>query len=263
MNVNAEILFDLPMIQRGQRILQALHRAAAPGRVSITRRYQGNHPVLVLYGAGSEYRQGAIARHKANGGRVVMMDLGYWDRDHRMRMSVDEHHPTAAHFAIDPPAGVERWIPQLREDWDPHGPVLLIGNGKKARAHLGMTPLEWEVRKLAELRARFPERTVYYRPKGKKNGEEDIGAPMRHAMTIEDAIKRCALVVCKHSNVAVDACIAGVPVECEDGAAFHLYRHGANPSREQRTAFLKRLAWWQWHYNEAGACWAWIERVLA
>lgn len=260
MNVQAEILFDLPMIQRGQRILQALHRTADRTKVVITRRYQGNHHVLVLYGAGSEYRQGVIAKHKAKGGRVVMFDLAYWDRDNRMRMTIDTLHPTAEQMAMSPTDG--RAIPQLRSDWDPHGPVLLIGNGRKARAHLGMEPLAWEIGRLAELRARFPERQIFYRPKGKKN-DEDIGAPQRHAMTIEDAIKGCALVVCKHSNVAVDACVAGVPVECEDGAAFHMYRHGANPSVEQRTDFLKRLAWWQWHHNEGGACWAWIEKALA
>ena len=36
--------------------------------------------------------------------------------------------------------------------------------------------------------------------------------------TIADVLNGCSVVVCRHSNVAVDACIAGVPVECEGGA---------------------------------------------
>jgi hypothetical protein len=59
-------------------------------------------------------------------------------------------------------------------------------------------------------------------------------------------MRGCSLVVCRHSNVAIDACIAGVPVECDDGAAFALYRNGPQPDENARREFLGRLAWWNW-----------------
>ena len=67
------------------------------------------------------------------------------------------------------------------------------------------------------------------------------------------------LVVCRHSNVAVDAVIAGVPVECEDGAAYWLRDKPYTP--EVRRDFLDRLAWWQWKPEECMKAWEFIRRM--
>ena len=79
---------------------------------------------------------------------------------------------------------------------------------------------------------------------------------------IEDVLRNASLLVCAHSNTAVDACIAGVPVECDDGAAFALYAGNAAPNRDERRAFLEALAWWQWTTQEAPAAWAVIRDQL-
>jgi hypothetical protein len=105
---------------------------------------------------------------------------------------------------------------------------------------------------------------VIYKPK--RHGDPPLpGFPMRNGPII-DSLRGCSLVVCLHSNVAIDACIAGVPVVCEDGAAAALYtndiRHPVKPTREQRMAFLESLAWWNWLPIEAPKAWAYaLDRI--
>lgn len=83
----------------------------------------------------------------------------------------------------------------------------------------------------------------------------------RWGMPIDEALRGASLVVCRHSNVAVDACVAGIPVECDDGAAAALYRGNPNPTREQRAEFLRRLTFWEWRPDEAAQAWDWILTV--
>jgi hypothetical protein len=86
---------------------------------------------------------------------------------------------------------------------------------------------------------------------------------------IEAVLASASLVVCRHSNVAVDACRMGIPVVCNDGAAAAIYPsrledEAMQPSFETRAEFLRRLAWWQWSAAEmsSGAIWPWLTGVL-
>lgn len=256
-----EILADWPTLNaKATRMLRALI-AAAPAGSEVTRAYGGERRCLMLYGPGSPVKLPIVRRHLKAGGRVAMWDLGYWDRPDAMRLSVDAMHPTPAQIEISPTNGRRAF--ELREDANPDGPILLIGLGPKSvfaydlGRHQG-----WENTKVKELRQRFPTREILWRPKG------EAPVPLRdlrfrHGMPIEDALRGCSLVVCRHSNVAVDACIAGVPVECEDGAAAALYRGNPAPTREQRLDFLNRLTWWNWSRLEADGAWEWIEKVTS
>jgi hypothetical protein len=112
---------------------------------------------------------------------------------------------------------------------------------------------------LAKLRKRFPDRRIAYRP---KRIETELPNCSSLAGDIADAIRGSSLVVCSHSNVAVDACFAGIPVECEDGATLALYRDNPSPTREQRLEFLRSLAWWNWSVTEASEAWKFIRAQL-
>jgi hypothetical protein len=68
-----------------------------------------------------------------------------------------------------------------------------------------------------------------------------------------------SMLVCRHSNCAVDAVVAGVPIECEDGAAKWL--DGKPYKRRTRKDFLNRLAYWQWKASEAAQAWQFILKV--
>jgi hypothetical protein len=84
----------------------------------------------------------------------------------------------------------------------------------------------------------------------------------RHANTvpIEEALVGARLLVCRHSNCAIDATIAGVPFECEDGAAWWLA--GKPFTAAARLDFLHRLCWWQWRHEESAQAWTFLREKL-
>lgn len=252
-----EVMMDQPMAKRGRRMLDALAQNAPLG-TQVTSSYSGRSRVLMMYGAGLDYRTNVMHQHLKRGGRVVTWDLGYWDREFSMRMAVDGIHPTVEHIEQAPTEAKQQF--SLREDANPDGPILLIGIGFKSVCAYDLGYMQWEQVKLAELRARFEHKKILWRPKGKDQARLP-GTELAVGMPIEHAMRGCSLVICRHSNVAVDACIAGIPVECEDGAAYALYRNNPSPTREQRLDFLNRLSWFNWKIGDANPIWHHIQRV--
>lgn len=245
----AELLIDSPMARRGKNIMAALADTAPKGS-EVSTGYTGRHKLLVVYGIGLEQRLAARDAHLKRGGRVAMWDLGYWDREEAMRLSIDTLHPSAADLQRSNEPSRRRFY--LRADANERGPILLAGLGRKSARMFGFESTQWEDEKRRDLAARFPGRAIRVRQKGDKS-----------AGPIENALRGCSLVVCRHSNVAVDACIAGIPVECEDGAARALYANDSNPSTEAREDFLRRLSWWNWRPCEAPQAWEWLQRMTA
>jgi hypothetical protein len=217
--------------QRGLEILGAMEACAPPVGL------------LMMWGVGRPGHSAHRDRAIRQGRKVVMWDLGY--KKGFYRMSIDHDHPWRL-FDQTPETG--RTFPEeLREDAG-DGPILLIGMGRKSKSYLNS--YNWESKKIAELKRRFPGVPIVVRPKPRAGD----GAPR-----IEDALKGCRLVVCRHSNVAVDACIAGVPFECEDGAAFWLMDKAFTPENRQR--FLNKLAFWQYAPSEAKQAWEFIRSM--
>lgn len=254
-----ELLIDLPICKRGTRILEAL-RDTAPAGTHVTKRYAGKHSLLVLYGVGLQSRYAAMLAHKRRGGHVAMWDLGYWNREEGgMRVSIDHLHPTAAQMMLAPESGSRHDV-ELRSDAKESGPILLIGMGHKSAHMYGVSPYAWERKTLLALKKAYPGKQIAWRPKGRKL-QLLPGTQLRHGMSIQEALAGCSLVVCRHSNVGIDACIAGVPVKCEDGAAAALYNKSPNPTPAERQEFLRRLGWWNWRPSEAKEAWNWMRHV--
>jgi hypothetical protein len=241
-------------------MLKAIARAArdAGDEVVETKVYQGKSDWLVLFGVGAAVHDQARRAQLKRGGRVLIWDLGYFGRVKQtgfLRASFDQDHPQ--HLLDRTAPEPSRWAHHgiaLREDADPNGFILLVGLGPKSRKYLHET--NWEERALSSLRVRFPQRQILHRPKPnhefqKLHCERDADTP------IDVLLKRCSLVVCRHSNVAVDAVIAGVPFETADGAATWLATRPFTP--EHRLDFLRRLAWWQWQATEAAAAWSFLK----
>jgi hypothetical protein len=142
------------------------------------------------------------------------------------------------------------------------GTIMLVGNGPKSVA-VGAD--RWSLKKSRELKEVFPDRRVSYRPKPNRPNERSVLCDEISRGTIEQALARTSLVVCRHSNVAVDACRMGVPVVCDDGAAAAIYPklladYQNQPDALTRLEFLQRLAWWQWTPTEieSGEAWKWL-----
>lgn len=217
--------------QRGLEILGAME-ACAP-----------DVNLLMLWGVGRPGHSAHRDRAIHQGRRVVMWDLGY--RKGYYRLSIDHDHPWRL---MDQTPETGRESPAtLREDAG-NGPILLIGMGRKSKSYLNSW--NWESRKIAELKRRFPGVPIVVRPKPRAGDG---------ATRIEDAMKGCRLVVCRHSNVSVDACIAGVPFECEDGAAFWL--RDKPYTTENRQRFLNKLSHWQYAPSESKQAWDFIRSM--
>lgn len=249
------------------RLLVALAKGA-PGDV---REFKTGKPRegawLVVYGLGGADRVGYAKR-----GRLLAFDMGYWDRksdDRKYRVSVEGFH-CPGRIMQGPMPSADRWnaaglsiAPDHRSD----GPILLIGNSPKSNA-VGADG--WSAAKSRELRESFPGRTVLYRQKPGRPIEPGVKCDGIADGPIDQVIAGASLVVCRHSNVAVDACRLGVPVVTEDGAAAAIYPRDLDdaemqPTFEQRTEFLHRLAWWQWSPSEcaSGMFWRWFKETIA
>lgn len=263
--MDCEVLVAPNTALRGEKMLAAMIAAApdAGVRCVVTEKPTGSAQFLMTYGLGHPVRRKWTQAHLQRGGRVIGWDLGYWHRDEpgraHMRLTIDDDHPHRWIESMPP----ERWDAtgiQLREDFNPKGPILLCGLGRKQRELKGYAGQQWERGTLARLLKQHPGRQVIYRP---KRPEKPLYGCQTSGGLIEQALRGASLVVCSHSNVAVDACIAGVPVECEDGAAFALYRKGPKPTRSERLEFLRSLAWWQWNPTEAVEAWKFIRQRLS
>lgn len=260
--VRCEVLVDPKMFPRGTKMLRAMIDAA-PIKLRVRHAYHGDCDLLMVYGTGHPARQPWQRKHVAKGGRLIGWDLGYWNRRQAdtftMRCTLDHDHPQA----FIRPESPERWDAQgvqLRDDCDPRGPIVVIGMGPKAHRAHGLKPLGWENQALQAARAIAAGRQVVYKP---KRQFDPLPAGVTIAReSIEQVLRGASLVICRHSNVAVDACIAGVPVVCEDGAAAALYTGTLNdpttPTAEERLAFLRSLAWWQWTPQEAKQAWEYL-----
>jgi hypothetical protein len=262
--VDAELIDVWDMAQRGRRMIEAL-ADTAPIPIRRSEAYTGKADIFVTYGTGHPIRRPWWQAHRRKGGRCIGLDLGYWDRadpDAAMRVTLDTDHPPQ--WIRREPA--TRWRAtgiSLREDADPDGPIVVVGMGRKSLQVLREKPLQWETALLPRLRALGRE--IVYRPK-RPTDPVPKGLRALRDQPIADVLRGASLVVCRHSNVAVDACIAGVPVACDGGAASALY--GADPSapktvtRFDRRRFLEGLAWWNWRPSEAAQAWKYLlERI--
>lgn len=239
------------MSQKAQSILGAMCDAAQQEGITIRRTqvYSGGSPWYMTWGLGHPGRRVWIDRHIANGGHVIAWDLAYWDRLKRFRLTIDADHPHR--LVRDMPLTRLASI-NLRNDYNPDGHILIIGMGPKSLAVYDGAK-DWERRAVERAKQAYPSHKVIVRPKG-------------HRTPIQDALRGASLVVCRHSNVAIDACIAGIPVVCEDGIGFALYNNDihnpVNPDPDRRLRFLHNVAWWQWSPREARQAWWFIKEVL-
>lgn len=245
--------------------MQALHRGARAA--GFDAQLVDHHHVrpkswLFVYGLGGHDRLGYIQR-----GRLVAFDLAYWDRKgdgRKYRVSINGLHcPNRIMRGELPPA--DRWAAsglEIAPGRSDTGPILIVGNGPKSAA-IGASG--WAAAMSRRLRAMFPGRAIWYRPKPNRTPEPVDCDRVRTEEPIDIVLRDVGLVVCRHSNVAVDACLLGVPVACEDGAAACIYptveRWADQPTQAQREEFLRRLAWWQWTPAECESdrFWDWMK----
>lgn len=247
---SVEVLTDPAMTGRGREMINALIETC-PLKVFVGTQYKGRSDILLTYGTGHPIRRPWWTRHRASGRHCIGLDFGYTPG--YMRATIDHDHPQR--LVREEPS--DRWEAlgiELREDFAPEGPGVVVGLGQKALNVLGLRPLQWEM-KAADL-IRSKGLIPVHRPK--KPRGPFLPAIKVAEGSIEQVLKGSALVVCRHSNVAVDACIAGIPVICSDGISYALYSKTPTPTRDERLRFLHSMAYWQWKPSEAAQAWTYL-----
>jgi hypothetical protein len=221
----------------------------------------GDADVLVIYGIGAEDRAELYKEHvKARGKIMLSWDIGYWNRmppeSRHWRFSVNGAHPTRDLVNKVDPLGnrYQKSGPPLLKIGNPDGPIILCGIGKKERNARGLRVLEWETNMLKKIKRRFPDRQILFRPKP-NTLEVPHGLAAVTDCDIFTAIRGASLVVCLHSNVAVDCIIAGVDCVCEEGIAASVLGNDIefpiHLTVQERERFLERVSWFQWKATEA------------
>ncbi len=249
----------------GRVILRALADDAPTAgiRAEITEVYRGNCEWLVLWGVGAEHRSAMRHRHIAAGGKVALWDIGFFSRckvTGACKVSINDDYATKWLDRTEPlPERFDGLGLTLRDDYDPNGHIVLAGIGPKQHAYIGPPLVGWESNKLDELRQRFPGRRIVYRPKPKREFVPLI-CETDAVSDIVDVLRGAALVVCHHSNVAVDAVLAGVPFESDDGVSTWL--NGKPYTRTVREDFCRRIARWQYKRGEMVEAWRFLRAVV-
>lgn len=253
---------------KSRQLLHAVHAGAVEAGLDSRIVQDGKTrkgALVVLYGLGGSDRVEYAGRPN-----VISFDAGYWERkieleQRKYRVSIGGFHCPDRIFQ-GPNPGPERWessgLSIAESGGDPNGPILLVGNGPKSN-RIGAA--DWCADMSRNLRQWFPGKTIWYRPKPKRAHDQCVDYDaLAEKINLDSVLAQCSLVVCRHSNVAVDCARTATPCACEDGAAKSIYwaprRSVLQPTYEIRRDFLYRLAWWQWSIVEirAGMFWPWM-----
>lgn len=257
----------------------ALGIAADGDRVDwqiVTRKWRRDYDVAVFYGLEPPIPE--LFEYYRAAGRAVYVDLGYWGRREGGRWTgyhkvcVNARHPTAyfrkPQHALDRLSELRVQIkPMAPRDAEPWKHILLAGMGDKGAAAEGYRPEEWERWAIDRIR-QLTDRPILYRPKPSWKQARPIKGPgMRFSGRERDVsleLVNCWAVVTHHSNVAVDAAVAGIPTFCWGGVAAAISRSDlveietpvAHPMGV-RQDWAADLAYTQWSVKEiaSGACW--------
>lgn len=228
--------------------------------------YRGRpeHDVAIFYGLAAGLDR-ILRDYQASRRKAVYIDLGYWNRRKRTRwdgfhkMAVNSRHPTD--YLMNRPHNAhrfERHGVQIRP-WRENGThILVAGMSAKAAAAEGLQAHQWERATINRLRE-LTDRPIVYRPKPSWAEAKPLEGSIFDSTTpLDEALLNCHAVVTHHSNVAVDALLAGVPCICPGGAASLLSAHALEdienpPMPDGREQWAFNLAWTQWSVDEMAA----------
>lgn len=252
----------------GEAIFAGIKAAGWHVEKRSSRTYDGiPQGIAVFYGLAEGLRRVFDDHRRA--GRAIFIDLGYWGRRKRTRwdgyhkMVLNARHPTEYFQAR--PHSADRFSAFGLEvkPWRKSGDrIVVAGMSAKAAAAEGLGCEQWERETIAQLR-QITTLPIVYRPKPNCPMVRPIhGSVYETGIDIEQSLRGAHAVVTHHSNVAVDALLAGVPVFCPFGAASVLAEPDLanidNPRMpDGREQWAADLAYCQFSVEEmaSGAAW--------
>lgn len=209
--------------------------------------------------------------------RVIFVDLGYWGRhgkgrwDGYHKIVLGGRHPTD-YFQVKPQPSDRAAAHNIEiKPWRKYAGehILVAGMSAKAAAAEGLAAEAWEKEAIMRLRP-LTDRPIIYRPKPNWAGARPLAGAMMDSRTpLAQALADCYAVVTHHSNVAIDALMAGVPCICPHGVASALSAHRIDqindlPMSGNRKQFAADLAYTQYSIDEmrSGIAWDYISQTL-
>ena len=259
----------------GRALAQGLAKLAIPHKLLSSTGYPGKPEadIAIFYGLSDGLKR--IFDDYRIHRRALFVDLGYWHRRKKTRwdgyhkVCIDDRHPTA-YFQRVPRDDQRVRAMELPDPapWRASGThILVAGMSGKAAAAEGLAAEQWERETIATLR-RITSRPIIYRPKPNWNMARPIlGATLDATTPLEIALRDCHVAVSHHSNVMIDALMAGVPIICEGGAASVLnggtLADVENPAMpDGREQFMRDLSYTQWKMEEmaSGMFWRFMRR---
>jgi hypothetical protein len=197
--------------------------------------------------------------------RLLHVDGAFWNRNTHVKLALGD-----------------RWSALVDHDYDdqrlqacrvavsasrPAGTrVLLCGMSAKASTSFGLEPEQWE--RAAADRLRAAGAKVLYRPKPRWCGARPIsGCAFEDwsRVTVAQSFAKVDAVATHHSNAAIEAVAAGLPIYTETGIARALsvarledLPGAAAHDRETRVRFVRQVAWHQWTLAEISSG-AWLK----
>lgn len=202
----------------------------------------------------NDYRESSTA---------IYFDLGYWQRriktrfDGYHKISVNSRHPTEYFQRFRHPYDRFQQLGVEIKPWkkNPNGKILVAGISQKAAIAEGIPPFDWETRAINKLKA-HTKREIVYRPKPNCLRSRPItGSVFDKKMPLQIALIHAHAAVTRHSNVAVDAILAGVPAFCDYGVAVPMSRQDLTKIEspyfpEDREQWAADIAYCQWTPGE-------------
>jgi hypothetical protein len=239
-----------------------------PVRMDESRYVEPLYDAAIFYGLRGNLPK-ALKDYPAAGKAAIYVDLGYWGRLQGGRLSgfhkisLNSRHPTA-YFRRHRHANDRSLALGIRPaPWRSGRHILIAGMGDKAAVTEGYAAEQWEREAIAELR-RHTDRPIVYRPKPSWRGAKPIEGAAYSPPTqpLEEVFRNCHAVVTHHSNVAVDALVAGIPVFSMEGVASPMGMPSLDMIEsplfpEDREQWIADLAYTQWTVDEirSGAPW--------
>jgi hypothetical protein len=245
-----------PKLRRYGRIASAMKSGIERhGDIAVICNYDSkpSADVAVIYG----WKQNRYLKQYPH---YIYADLGFWSRDTHYRMTVNGWGAESYVKAGLPSDRLESFGVSIKP-WNEGDEVLLVGSTQKSAIEHGYGYMQWESDMAKRLISMGHK--VAYRPKPNDIQKEPIQGCRYDLGDISDSFRRAKLVVAHHSNVAVEALAAGIPVHCAIGAAAAMSTPiesiGERP--EGREQFLADVAYLQWSLEEMerGDYWAHIK----
>jgi hypothetical protein len=220
--------------------------------------------VVAFYGMSPEHTQ-CVKDMTAIGRPSVIADLGYFGRSKTQsaayyKISVNDNHPTAFFQNIKHSSdrfnifGIKVEPMRKRGNY-----ILFAGIGPKSSVLYNIEHQSWDQWAISELN-KYTKIPIYYRakPNHAEKFKQIAGSiwsdPTR---PLESLLNDAWAVVTRHSNVAVDGIIRGVPCFAIDGVATKIGLTDLSqintpryPSYKEQLQFCYDLAYTQWTLSE-------------